>query len=87
MNLIIEHIGGMCPMQAEGTIDGVPFYFRAEGHHWSFSVGENPINIALGWSEGFYRREEWGDSMFAAGYMDETTARQIIEKCATEWVK
>lgn len=37
--IIIDSFGGNCPVQAEGTIDGKPFYFRARGSSWSMSIG------------------------------------------------
>jgi hypothetical protein len=36
---VLESIGGNCPVQAEGTVDGQPFYFRARGDAWEFWVG------------------------------------------------
>lgn len=85
MSLVIDTLGGMCPVQAEGTIDGVPFYFRARGEHWKFSAGIDPVKISLGWAEGFFREEEWGDGPFSAGYMPLDEAQKIIEKCAAEF--
>ena len=41
--LKIKQIYGPCPVQAVGTIDGMPFYFRARGEQWSFGVGPRPI--------------------------------------------
>jgi len=41
--LQIDWLGGNCPVQAEGTIDGVPFYFRSRGDRWSFGVGPEPV--------------------------------------------
>ncbi len=41
--LQIDFLGGNCPVQAEGTIDGVPFYFRSRGDQWSFGVGPEPV--------------------------------------------
>lgn len=41
--LQIDWLGGNCPVQAEGTIDGVPFYFRSRGDKWSFGVGPEPV--------------------------------------------
>jgi hypothetical protein len=35
----LDTFGGNCPVQAEGTIDGQRFYFRARGEHWEFWVG------------------------------------------------
>ena len=85
MNLEVEYLGGNCPVQAEGTVNGVPFYFRARGQHWSFAIGPDPVAVSLGWEEGFYRSEEWGDSLFAAGWMEQNIAMKIIEKCAAEY--
>ena len=33
---------GACPVQAEGTVDGLPFYFRARGGEWTLSVAATP---------------------------------------------
>lgn len=35
----IEWLSGVCPVQAEGTIDGEPFYFRARGARWHIEIG------------------------------------------------
>lgn len=37
--IIIDWMGGNCPVQAEGTINGKPFYFRARGEIWSLGIG------------------------------------------------
>lgn len=64
-DLIIDHISGNCPVQAEGTIAGEPFYFRARGNNWSFMIGtfERPQ---------FLLRKEYGSEPYDAGWMDET---------------
>ena len=36
-------IGGNCPVQAEGRIDGLPLYFRARSSHWSLGIGGDPV--------------------------------------------
>jgi hypothetical protein len=43
--IVIDWLGGMCPVQAEGTIEGKPFYFRSRGAHWSLEVGEPSTRI------------------------------------------
>lgn len=30
--------GGYCPVQAEGLVDFLPFYFRSRGEHWSVEI-------------------------------------------------
>jgi len=81
-DLVIDMIYGNCPVQAEGTIDGVAFYFRARGQHWSIGVGGCDPVCAPAW----YREEPWGDGPFSAGWMDVEEARRIIEKCAAEYL-
>ena len=42
MNIGVKftQVGGMMPNQAEGTFNGVPFYFRARHGNWQLYVGE-----------------------------------------------
>lgn len=72
--LVIDWLDGNCPVQAEGTVDGRPFYFRARWQHWSFDVDDVT-----------FREARWGDSPFAAGWMPHDAARNIIERCAEEY--
>lgn len=77
MNLIIDNIGGNCPVQGEGTIDDRPFYFRARGEHWSFGVGHDPVG-----DPDWYYEEEYPGGEYAAGWMTEAEARAFIDKAA-----
>ncbi len=72
---------GHCPVQAEGTIDGQRFYFRARGTHWSLAIGAN-LDIDPDW----YLKVRYSADPFAAGWMAETEARAIIERCAIEYL-
>lgn len=79
--LHIEMIGGFCPVQAEGTIDGKPFYFRARGFRWELEIETSqgdgsPWSASCTWGE-------WPD----AGWMPEDEARRLIEWCAKEYAK
>ena len=43
----IRAVGGACPCQADGTIDGNPFYFRARHGGWTLTiakVGVDPVD-------------------------------------------
>jgi hypothetical protein len=80
--IVIEHISGICPVQAEGTIDGLPFYFRARGQRWSIEIGKRPAM-----REPFTHSEAWGDEPFAAGWMDEDEARRLIAHGAAAYRK
>lgn len=77
MEVIIDRLGGNCPVQADGTIDGVPFYFRARGSHWSMGIGPQPID-----APEWYHRELWCDDPYGAGWMSEEEAERMIRICA-----
>lgn len=80
--IVIEYISGICPVQAEGTIDGKPFYFRARGQRWSIEIETvSPDHPSFVYSE------PWGDDAFAAGWMDEDEARRLIARGAAEFRK
>ena len=87
--LEIESLGGYCPCQGEGFIDGLPFYFRARYEYWGMSIAnfpdQDPIDADLGY--GWYREEEWGNGPYQAGYMEPSEALEIIKECVTQFRK
>jgi len=87
MNLVIEYLGGQCPVEAGGEINGTPFYFRARGARWSMSIGLIPLEICCdeGDNGGWHREEPYGKN-FEAGYMPTVEAKKIIERCAKEYL-
>lgn len=78
-NFEILNIGGNCPVQAEGVIDGHVFYFRARGQSWQFHVAPTDEEIFNRDVEWVYH-EAYGDNPFAAGWMTEDEARAFIDK-------
>jgi len=91
VQIVIEQVGGNCPVQAEGTINGVPFYFRARGKHWALHVGPDPL------ADGSWvHRERYSDPSakgrfdsdpddgdpYAAGWMTVDEVRAFIAKAA-----
>lgn len=81
-------IGGNCPLQAEGTIDGVPFYFRARGRRWTMGIGKDPVGILTTIetkTDEWFAECTWGAERFAAGWMPEEEARRLIDWCASEY--
>ena len=80
MAIEIQFTCDSCPVQAEGTVDGVPFYFRARWDRWRMTIGDDCCSITP--LPGQWRCE--GDRC-AAGFMSLDAARLIIEQCAEQW--
>ena len=79
--VVIDTIGGNCPVQAEGTIDGKPFYFRARGESWSLGIGADPV-CAADWEH-----REWFGEWPDAGWMSEEEARSFIQRAADRFAR
>lgn len=75
MTTKIRCLGGNCPVQAEGTIDGKEFYFRARGDSWSLRIGGNDV---VGDPEWRYD-QDYGSGPFDAGWMTEGEALEFIQ--------
>jgi hypothetical protein len=76
----IENMGGNCPVQAEGFIDGKEFYFRARGQRWSIGIGGEPVS-----EPEWYYEEEWGNTPYAAGWMPQYVALAMIAKAVEKY--
>jgi hypothetical protein len=71
--LWIRTIGGSCPCQADGTMWGCPFYFRARHGEWHFYLSEPGIDPVEGpWIHWAGGRENHN------GYIPETDVLAII---------
>lgn len=79
MVILIDLLGGNCPVQAEGTADGEPFYFRARGERWSMEIGG-----ALGDPAWSYT-QRYGTEKYAAGWMSEEEATAFIHEAVRRW--
>ena len=75
----VSMMGGQCPFQAEGTIDGEPFYFRARGAHWRMGIGGDPVSSPAWSVEG-----EYGTS-FEAGWMTAVEAASFMRDAVSQW--
>ncbi len=89
--LTITNLGGMTPVQGEGTIAGMPFYFRARGQRYTFSVASTPDGDPLeAWggrdTAGYHVQHPYGDEEFAAGFMDLDVAEGFIRECARAYM-
>ena len=67
----LDWIGGVFPVQAEGTIDGQPLYFRARGSGWEFWVGQP-------WTKDGFSIDGTYGSWPEAGHMPEDIAMHLI---------
>jgi len=77
IGLWIRTIGGVCPCQADGTMDGHPFYFRARHGMWTLDAckkGRDPLDEI---DIVFQRSGDDPDN----GYMPEAAAAKIIFEC------
>lgn len=92
---LIGKIYGSAPVQADGTVNGYPFYFRARWDEWSFAISENPnispVDIQLietGEKYGYFAEGRVGKEWeYLASYMEVNTVKDIITKCASEYLK
>lgn len=85
--LVIDWIGGNCPVQAEGTIAGKEFYFRARGNRWSMSIDSDLGPNDRFFNPEWYYQEPYGDGPFDAGWMTEDEARSFIAQAAERYLK
>jgi hypothetical protein len=78
---------GNCPVQAEGFINGYPFYFRSRHMHWSLRVASDvdgdPFN-ADSWThiEEYPISKEDEHYKVAAGYATKEECIEFIERAA-----
>jgi hypothetical protein len=73
-DIIIDTIYGDAPMQADGTIGGIRFYFKARGAKWKMLIGAVPL-AKDSWSYS----EPFGKD-FEAGFMTQDQVRAAIHK-------
>jgi hypothetical protein len=79
--------GGQCPVQAEGKINGLPFYFRSRGANWSLSIAATPDGDPLDDEDVYfhgeiYDSENSDDPRFGAGYANADECCAFIERAA-----
>jgi hypothetical protein len=77
----LQGIWGNCPVQAEGTVDGQQFYFRARGDAWALEIGpEEDWFTDKAWR---YQQDygSWPD----AGWMNDDEALIFISKAINRY--
>jgi hypothetical protein len=92
--LTIEFTCSAAPVQAEGTVAGRAFYFRARGEEWAFVIAEQsgedpaalgPEDAAAG--SAWYRSGTVSGGRFAASYLPAAEARSLIQECARAYLE
>ncbi|MBL0267941.1 MAG: hypothetical protein IPP99_04515 [Chitinophagaceae bacterium] len=86
-------IYGVSPVQAEGTVNGFLFYFRARYDEWTFAISEHaeidPVDIQLpesGKQYGYFAVGKYGTEFdYKASYMEFDVALDIIQRCCAEY--
>ena len=79
-----------CPVQIEGTVNGLVFYFRARHDHWRMTIAkEDAVEASLGWQPALYNREEpYGTpGGHDAGYMELSEAEQFVSASLSEYFR
>jgi hypothetical protein len=77
----ITLLGGNCPVQAEGTVNGVPFYFRARGARWTMGIGGDVVG------NPDWRVELPYGTDYEAGWMSLEEAEAFIRIAARLWLE
>lgn len=77
---------GACPVQIEGEVDGMRFYFRARHGEWSMGFATTPER-AIRCRHGFVETGEWtreGDDT-EEGFMKHSEAWRIVRESIEQW--
>lgn len=80
-------LGGACPVQADGAIDGHPFYFRYRGDQWSLTIapiGGDPMDTI---AAVYFRSRDNHTGEYFNGWMEDDEVREIVVACAREWAE
>lgn len=74
----IEELDGFCPTQGSGHIDGLPWYYRSRGDHWTLSVASrphvNPIDVGRDGVDGWC----WEGTDDFGGFVPVEIAERLI---------
>jgi hypothetical protein len=91
--LTIEFTCLAAPVQAEGTVAGRAFYFRARGTDWEFVIaersGDDPADLGpehAADGTAWFRSGTVSDGPFAASYLPAEEARSLIRECARAYL-
>lgn len=90
--IYISEPSGTCPVQAEGTINGYPFYFRSRYMRWSIRVARNKDGDPFD-NDAWYYDEDYpsieGEEHLrwvSVGYAAKEECIKFIERCAETFI-
>ena len=79
----IAEIDGWSMVQATGTINGSPFYFKAKHDYWLLAIGgDDPADLP----EWEYE-EPYGEGPYGANFMEHETAKRLILEAARRFLR
>ena len=87
-SLLVLYLDGDAPVQAWGTINGYPFYFRARGAGWQFAVSNlrgdyrQAVRVAAGEQPGFVMERRYGRHPHDASVISYSLVMTIIRRAA-----
>jgi hypothetical protein len=90
--LQFEFITPAAPVQAEGTVDGRPFYFRARHEEWELVVAERAgadpaaLGVADAAAGDAWYRSGVVDGRSAASFLTRAQAEALIQECARAYL-
>jgi len=77
----IDFLGGNCPVQAEGRINGQRFYFRSRGQSWTLGIGGELIETPA------WEHAEWYGEWPEAGWITTEQAEAFIRQAAERYAR
>lgn len=81
-------VGGACPVQGDGTVDGLPIYFRARSDGWSFSIAQSsdldPVNVSWETAPGWWTEGDYGQFP-DAGWMSGAHSQACVRAAVARW--
>lgn len=85
VEIVYDMIGGNCPVQAEGQINGYYFYFRARGEGWHMELGLPKGHVGWYGVAAWEYEEDYHGPEKDAGWIGLNEAKTFIEKAARLW--
>jgi hypothetical protein len=88
LQLVGRFLAGRAPVQAEGSVAGHRFYFRARHEAWEFLLSESPDidPLDVPSKSGFLREGTYGLAPSSdASCMAPQAATAIIRRCAEQY--